>query len=102
MRMNTREARIGWTTPRGTYPEGQGPFGHHDLLGNTWEWTRTEVPGTDPVQRVIKGGGWVNGHPLATPDTRSVTLPQTRQFYLGFRVAWDKGSLQGDETQTLQ
>lgn len=100
-RMNTREARIGWTTPRGTYPEGQGPFGHQDLLGNIWEWTRTEVPGTDPVQRVIKGGGWVNGHPLATPGTRSIALPQTRQFYLGFRVAWDKGSIKGDETQTI-
>jgi len=28
--------------PSGTYPEGASAFGVHDLVGNGWEWTRTE------------------------------------------------------------
>jgi iron(II)-dependent oxidoreductase len=28
--------------PVGSYPDGASAFGIHDLLGNGWEWTRTE------------------------------------------------------------
>ncbi|RYZ68544.1 MAG: formylglycine-generating enzyme family protein [Proteobacteria bacterium] len=26
------------TADVGTHPEGRGPYGHHDLAGNVWEW----------------------------------------------------------------
>lgn len=28
----------GITQPVGTHPLGDGPYGHHDLAGNVWEW----------------------------------------------------------------
>lgn len=29
---------LGGTSPVGSHPMGQGPFGHQDLAGNVWEW----------------------------------------------------------------
>lgn len=29
----------GATMPVGSYPKGEGPYGHLDLTGNVWEWT---------------------------------------------------------------
>jgi len=28
------------TMPVASYPEGRGPYGHFDLTGNVWEWTK--------------------------------------------------------------
>jgi formylglycine-generating enzyme required for sulfatase activity len=28
------------TMPVASYPDGRGPYGHFDLTGNVWEWTR--------------------------------------------------------------
>jgi formylglycine-generating enzyme required for sulfatase activity len=28
------------TMPVGSYPDGRGPYGHFDLTGNVWEWTK--------------------------------------------------------------
>jgi formylglycine-generating enzyme required for sulfatase activity len=29
---------VGVTVEVGTHPRGDGPYGHHDLAGNVWEW----------------------------------------------------------------
>src|SRR6266851_3490101 len=39
-------------SPVGSYPRGASAHGVHDLLGNGWEWTRTEFkpfPGFSPM-----------------------------------------------------
>jgi formylglycine-generating enzyme required for sulfatase activity len=33
------KAKGGATMPVGSYPKGEGPYGHLDLTGNVWEWT---------------------------------------------------------------
>ena len=46
--------------PVGSYPRGASAFGVHDIVGNGWEWTRTEFapfPGfhTDAVLSRLLG-----------------------------------------------
>src|SRR5213594_4814460 len=39
-------------SPVGSHPAGASAFGVHDLVGNGWEWTRTEFapfPGFTPM-----------------------------------------------------
>ncbi len=40
-RCNNSELGIGDTTPVGIFPEGASPYGCLDMVGNTWEWTRS-------------------------------------------------------------
>lgn len=53
---NNWEAKIGGSTPVNRYPQGAGPYGVWDMVGNVWEWTLTEYQG--PFMHVLRGGSW--------------------------------------------
>lgn len=55
-KVNTREGRIGDTTPVDRYLSGVSDYGVYDLCGNTWEWTASA--GSAPDRRQLKGGAW--------------------------------------------
>ncbi len=51
--LNCWESGIRHTTAVGSYPAGNGPYGHRDLAGNVWEWTCTPWKRrSDPIPSV--------------------------------------------------
>lgn len=94
---NTSELGIGRTTEVSQFEEvNVSPFGVVDLLGNVWEWTKsdyTQLPGSthESVRfgtsyKVVRGGSWHNDQTLARIACRGRYLPGTKRDYLGFRV----------------
>ena len=80
----------------GSFPAGRGPFGHQDLAGLVWEWSRDDV--TDESQervpdswkgrplRALRGSYW--GFPsyrLRSPS-RFLVPAEYRNHRFGFRV----------------
>ena len=91
--------------PVGAYPEGAARTGCGQLIGDVWEWTSSRFspyPGfaAFPYReysevffgkdyRVLRGGSWAT-QPIAVRTTfRNWDLPQRRQIFSGFRLAWD-------------
>ncbi len=99
----------GQPAPVGSFPAGKGPFGHHDLAGNVWEWcadvwdakaykkrARREL--LDPVvtegnadRRALRGGCfWLDARVLRATNRLSYRLrgrAEDRYESGGFRVA---------------
>ena len=78
--------------PVGSYPDGASPIGCLDMAGNVWEWTSTIYrlygrPTGDATKRVARGGSWDNSSPWCRATNRGRHAPNTRENYLGFRVA---------------
>jgi formylglycine-generating enzyme required for sulfatase activity len=73
--------------PIHAYPQGAGPFGICDMIGNLCEWTTTE----HGTSRVVKGGFWKQHEPYRfRAACRLMTQWGTnRQDYIGFRCAKD-------------
>jgi formylglycine-generating enzyme required for sulfatase activity len=86
------------TTDVGSFPAN--PWGLYDMHGNVWEWcqdakrTYTEADQTDPQSqsnegsRVVRGGSWCSYPDYCRAANRSWDVRGTRDFYLGFRVAF--------------
>lgn len=107
-RANTSEEPVRETSPVGSFPRGNGPFGHWDLAGNVWEWCEEPTAGraigstksyyraevalqrsfySDRVLRVIRGGSFKFGAGDARCSRRSDDRPHDRYAHLGFRPA---------------
>ena len=85
----------------GLFPEGRGPFGHHDLAGNVWEWCSSlywpypyraddgrECPGSSE-ERVMHGGCW-RSRAVSVRCAARQGEPATDSFAtVGFRLARD-------------
>lgn len=60
-------------------------WGLYDMHGNVWEWCFDPAAGAGAMQ-VFRGGSWFNCPVCAKCDSRSTSLPATREATLGFRV----------------
>ena len=91
--------------PIGAYPDGASPHGVHQLIGDVWEWTASDVrphPGFTaypykeysevffgPGYKVLRGGAF-GVAPVACRGTfRNWDYPIRRQIFSGFRTARD-------------
>jgi gamma-glutamyl hercynylcysteine S-oxide synthase len=92
--------------PVGSYPQGASAFGVHDLLGNGWEWTRTEFapfsgfeafpfyPGYsanffDGKHFVMKGGSPRTSACMLRRSFRNWFQPHYRYAFATFRCVED-------------
>ena len=93
------------TTPVGAYPDGAADSGCLQMIGDVWEWTSSAFGGYpgfraypyreyaevffDQGYRVLRGGSWATQSVAARTTFRNWDLPQRRQIFSGFRIAWD-------------
>ena len=57
----------------------------HDMLGNVWEWTRSEAEGSGG-RMIVRGGSWRDRPHRGTASSRLDYRPYQKVFNVGFRV----------------
>ncbi len=82
--------------PRPAAEGEQGNLGLYHMLGNVWEWQTDHFsPGayllghaveSGGVERVVRGGSWVNSSSEVEPSTRGAQHPTWSSPFLGFRL----------------
>jgi formylglycine-generating enzyme required for sulfatase activity len=76
------------TRPIGQFPRGVGPFGHHDLVGNVWQWTSTPSVAGDPESPILaRGGSWASRPDQNRTDVWNAYDRGGQHSHLGFRTA---------------
>ena len=84
-----------------SYPEGDGPWGHRQLIGNVWEWTSSvfdPYPHFEPdayrdnsepwfgTRKVLRGGSWATQHRYVRSTFRNFFTADRRDVIAGFRT----------------
>lgn len=106
-RANCGEAGLGERSVVGCFPGGAGPYGHEELGGNVWEWTRslqhddsdtpndgkTSLEESSPSFRVLRGGAFDFNSIYVRSAYRHWSSPGDRADFIGFRVVLSPFSL---------
>jgi formylglycine-generating enzyme required for sulfatase activity len=82
----------------GSYPDGAGPYGAYEMVGNVAEWVydwydaypngNTNNAGYGQINRVVRGGWWeTSSSRYATSLRRDAKPPLSSYYYIGFRCA---------------
>ncbi len=93
------------TAPAGAYADAASDCGAVQMLGDVWEWTRSDFcpyPGFrafpyreysevffGDTYKVLRGGSWATRRNLARSSFRNWDLPERRQIFAGVRCARD-------------
>ncbi len=100
-RANLLEDNRWGVAPIGSCPEGQTPYGCHQMIGDVWEWTTSDYvpyPGFAPDfdeyndkwmvgQKVLRGGSFATPRSHIRTTYRNFFHPNERWMVAGFRCA---------------
>ena len=82
---NTCDFMIGRTSPVAEFEQGLSPFGCFDMAGNVWEWCAQLHSKGHTIQRVARGGSWLNYMVHSKCAYRNTFDPDERYPAAGFR-----------------